>query len=69
MTVTSTGPTGPAGAVAVMLVALLTVKTAAVAPNLTALAPVKFVPVTVTEVPPVLTPDSGLTPVTTGVGT
>ena len=48
------------GAVAVMLVALLTVKlVAAVVPNLTALAPVKPVPVIVTEVPPVLGPEVG----------
>ena len=59
MTVTSTVPRA-GGAVAVMLVALLTVKlVAAVVPNLTALAPVKPVPVTVTEVPPVLGPELG----------
>ena len=50
VTVTSTVPV-PAGTVAVMLVALLTVNVAAGAgPKLTALAPVKFVPVTTTEV-------------------
>ena len=59
MTVTSTVPAA-GGAVAVMLVALLTVKlVAAVVPNLTALAPVKPVPVIVTEVPPVLGPELG----------
>ena len=41
---------------------------AAVAPNFTADAPVKFVPVTVTEVPPALGPDDGLTAVTVGAG-
>ena len=60
MTVTSTVPAAPAGAVAVMEVALLTVKVvAAVAPNFTAVAPVKLVPVTVTEVPPVVGPEVG----------
>ena len=50
-----------------MLVALLTVKlVAAVVPNLTVLAPVKPVPVTVTEVPPVLGPELGATAVTVG---
>ena len=37
---------------------------AAVEPNLTAVAPVRFVPVTVTEVP--VGPEGGLTEVTTG---
>ena len=69
VTVTSTVPV-PAGAVAVMDVALLTVKVvAAVAPNFTAVAPVRLVPVMVTEVPPVLGPVVGLTPVTVGAGT
>jgi hypothetical protein len=39
---------------------------AAVEPNLTAVAPVRFVPVTVTEVPPAVEPEGGLTEVTTG---
>ena len=39
---------------------------AAVAPKLTALAPVNPVPVMVTEVPPVVGPEFGLTPVTVG---
>ncbi len=47
--------------------ALLTVKlVAAVVPKLTALAPVKPVPVTVTEVPPVLGPELGARLVTLG---
>ena len=55
-TVTSTVPL-PAGAVAVICVALFTVNLLAlVAPNLTAVAPVKFVPVMTTEVPPVAGP-------------
>jgi hypothetical protein len=39
---------------------------AAVEPNLTAVAPVRFVPVTVTEVP--VGPEGGLTEVTVGAG-
>ena len=59
----------PAGEVAVIEVALLTVKVvAAVAPNFTAVAPVKLVPVMVTEVPPAVGPEVGLTPVTVGTG-
>ena len=55
-TVISTVPL-PAGAVAVICVALFTVKPLAVlAPNFTAVAPVKFVPVITTEVPPVAGP-------------
>ena len=68
VTVTSTVPV-PAGAVAVMLVSLLTVKVDGLdAPKFTALAPVKLVPVTTTEVP--VNPEVGLTAVTVGwVGT
>ena len=59
----------PAGAVAVMVGRLLTVNDAAgVAPNFTADAPVKSVPVIVTAVPPALGPDAGLTAVTVGTG-
>ncbi len=66
VTVTSTVPE-PAGAVAVMLVELLTVKLgAAVAPKLTAPAPVRPVPVMVTEVP--FGPEVGLSAVTVGTG-
>jgi hypothetical protein len=39
---------------------------AAVAPKNTVLAPVKLVPVMVTDVPPVTGPDDGDTPVTAG---
>ena len=67
VTVTSTTPV-PAGLVAVMAVALFTVKpAAAVLPKLTAVEPVKFVPVIVTLVPPVAGPLAGLMEVTTGV--
>ena len=53
VTVTSTVPE-PAGAVAVMEVALFTVTVGGrgVDPNFTPVAPVKLVPVMVTEVPP-----------------
>ena len=64
---TSTVPV-PAGDVAVIDVALLTVNVvAAVAPNFTAVAPVKLVPVIVTDVPPAVGPELGLTPVMMGV--
>ena len=67
VTVTSTVPSVPAGAVAVMEVGPFTVKfAAAVVLNFTALAPVKPVPVMVTDVPPVLGPEVGLTEVTAG---
>ena len=66
VTVTSVVPV-PAGDVAVMEVALLTVNDVAlVAPNFTAVAPVKFVPVMVTDVPPAVGPLAGLSPVTVG---
>ena len=69
VTVTSAMP-APAGEVAVICVGLTTEKLAAgVAPKLTALAPVKSVPVIVTLVPPAAGPDDGLTPVTVGGGT
>ena len=68
VTVMSTVPALPAGEVAVICVALLTVKpVAAVAPNFTAVAPVKPVPVIVTLVPPAADPLVGLTAVTVGV--
>ena len=59
---------GPAGEVAAIWVALLTLKEpAALPPNLTAVAPVKLVPVMVTLVPPAGGPVLGLTLVTVGV--
>ena len=67
MTVTSTVPV-PAGEVAVIEVAELTVKAVAfVAPNFTAVAPVKLVPMTVTDVPPASGPPVGEIDVTVGV--
>jgi hypothetical protein len=51
-----------------MVVALTTMTLVAVTlPNLTAVAPVKFVPITVTLVPPATDPLAGLTEVTAGV--
>ena len=66
VTRTSTVPV-PAGAVAVIWVAELTVKpVAGVAPKLTAVAPLKFVPVIVTVVPPATGPEVGEIDVTVG---
>lgn len=63
---TSTVPV-PAGEVAVIDVAELTVKlTALAAPNVTAVAPVKPVPVIVTVVPPLVGPAVGEIDVTVG---
>ena len=68
VTVTSTVPV-PAGEVAVIEVALFTVKVVALfPPNFTAVAPLRFVPVMVTLVPPVVGPDVGLIEVTVGAG-
>jgi len=67
--VTSTVPV-PAGDVAVIDVAELTTKLAAlVAPNFTAVAPVRLVPVIVTEVPPAVGPEVGAIDVTVGSAT
>jgi hypothetical protein len=66
VTVISTVPV-PAGLVAVIEVALFTVyEAAAVLPNFTPLAPVKPVPVIVTEVPPAIGPAAGEMLVMTG---
>jgi hypothetical protein len=62
-------PAEPAGTVAVMVVALTTVKAVAAFPaNFTDVAPVKFVPVIVTALPPADGPESGATDVTVGNG-
>ncbi|OEZ89316.1 hypothetical protein JAB6_01300 [Janthinobacterium sp. HH104] len=69
VTRTSTVPV-PAGAVAVICEALLTVKpVAAVAPNVTAVAPLRFAPVMVTLAPPAVGPKVGEIPLTTGAPT
>ncbi len=67
VTVTSTGPTEPAGLSTVISVAeTTTTLVPAVDPKSTAVAPVKLVPVRVTEVPPVEGPLVGDTTVTVG---
>ena len=69
VTLMSTVPV-PAGDVAVIWVAELTLKVvAAVAPKVTAVAPVKLVPVIVTVVPPAPGPDVGEIDVTVGAAT
>ena len=70
VTVMSTAPALPAGDVAVIEVALLTVNdVAAMAPNFTAVAPVRLVPVIVTDVLPSVVPEVGLIEVTVGAET
>ena len=62
-----TVPADSAGATALMLVAPLIVKlVAAVEPNLTAVAPVRLVPVIVTDVPPPVGPAVGAICATVG---
>ena len=69
VTLTVTAPL-PAAVTAVIWVAELTTKlAAAVPPKLTAVAPVKPVPVMTTLVPPEVGPDVGARPVTVGAGT
>ena len=66
VTVTSTVPV-PAGEVIVRLLAVTPLmEVPAVAPKWTAVAPVRLVPVTVTEVPPAAGPLVGLSEVTVG---
>ena len=60
VTVTATSPALPGGLVAVIDVELLTVKEVALLePKSTAVAPLKFVPVMVTWVPPIVVPENG----------
>ena len=67
VTVTSTAPTEPAGAVAVIVVALVTLnEDAGLPPMVTEVAPVKLVPVMVSEVPPTIGPAVGEIPVIVG---
>ena len=67
VTVMSTVPAVVAGDVAVIELALMTVNdAAAIPPNFTLVAPVKFVPLMVTLVPPALEPVFGLMLVTVG---
>ena len=68
VTVTSTVPV-PAGTSTVRLVAVSApIEVPALVPKCTAVAPVKFVPLTVTEFPPAGAPLFGLIPVTVGSG-
>ena len=67
VTVTCTVPAAREGRVAVMEVADVTVNRAAFpGPKLTAVAPVKVVPVMTTDVPPEVGPRFGATAVTVG---
>ena len=67
VTATSYAPAVAAGVMAVIWVALATVTdVAAVEPNITADAPVKFVPVMITLVPPAIGPLLGVTDVIVG---
>lgn len=66
VTVMSTVPADSAGAVALIWVALTITNVAFVAPNLTAVALRKFVPVIVTVVPPPSGPADGLIVLTVG---
>src|ERR1019366_3224152 len=69
VTVRSTVPAGPAGAVAVTDVAEFTVnEVAGTEPKVTAVAPVRLVPVIVTDSLPASGPDEGLRAVTVGTG-
>ena len=70
VTITLTAPAAvPAGDTTVIWPALLTVnEVAALAPNLTAVAPVKLVPLIVTLVPPATSPDGGASELSVGGG-
>ena len=69
VTVTSTAPTTCAGVTAVSDVELLkTTPVAAVPPKVTVAPEAKFVPLTVTLVPPAMPPRLGETPVTVSDG-
>ena len=70
VTATLFAPAVPAGVTAVMLVAeTTTTLVAATTPTVTLLAPVRFVPVIVIDVPPRVEPLVGLTDVIVGAGT
>jgi hypothetical protein len=69
MTETVTTPAAWTGDVAVTLVGdVIMNPVAADAPKVTAVVPVRWVPVMVTCVPPVVVPDVGVTEVTLGAG-
>ena len=67
VTVTSTVPEPEGDVAEIWLVELTTTPVADAVPNLTAVTPVKFEPLIVTPVPPVVGPVPGETPVTVGV--
>ena len=66
VTLISTCPAAWAGDVTVIVVGPTTEKLAELPPNDTRVVPVKFVPVSVTDVPPAAAPEVGDTPVTVG---
>ena len=67
VTATVFAPAVPAGVTAVSCVALVTeTEVAAAPPTVTDVAPVRFVPVTVIEVPPATEPEVGETAVIVG---
>jgi hypothetical protein len=68
VTTTEAVPAVPGGATAFILVDDEMVKLAALPANVTAVAPLKFEPVTMTVFPPDTGPDAGETTVTMGVG-
>ena len=69
MTTTSTAPAAWAGTTATIVLASTTVKlVAGTPPNVTAVAPVRLVPVMVTVVPPRVVPLVGPIDVTVGAG-
>jgi hypothetical protein len=70
VTTTSTVPAdAAAGVTDVIVVEFTSVNDCATEPNISCVAPVKFVPVIVTCVPPVVGPELGLTDVIAGAGT
>ena len=67
VTIMPTAPSLRAGVIQVIVVSSTTViLVATIRPNVTTLAPVKFVPVIVTKFPPSVVPDDGEILVTTG---
>ena len=69
VTVTVTAPTEPAGAVVLMVVAAFASMVAELLPNVTEVAPARFVPVMLTFVPAVDGPDTGEMLLIVGAGT
>ena len=65
---TVTGPAEPAGAVKLSVVAVFVLMVAAALPNVTEVAPNRFVPVMLTSVPAASGPESGEMTVMVGAG-